>query len=501
MTIRGRQPSQCTFRNRFPESFFCSSGHTTHTEPSLVPLESWSIPSIESFTFSVLQQTHLLSIVSVIDPLLSSACPSTCRLSNTSIPLTPRTMAIQITAMNPQEAEDASLLQLLESNSFGSTNSSVSSSRNNSPRHHHRYKSYSPTHLGGRRKPNRMLLYVRNRTGSWTPRTTGNFSALAVGLVLSALIFHRTCSIYMTHRRWINAPITYMHRTCPAPQYPLLFPNAQEQYRSLLDTNAAAVETAELPNPADARWHSGLKICLTSLTDQKLPSRLQRFMRWRNFDGIMDLTRPNKETYCQKHGYHCFDGSDHHDASRPPAWSKIRAVQALLDGPEQCDWVLWMDADTVIMNSDVRIEDFLPADATQDLLVASDKGGGYNSGVFFFRNSAWSRQFLDEWWNMKDFVRPPGLSLSGDNAAMKALLKSMEDQGTFDAHVLSPPRCTFNSFAQFLTLGQSIEIMDHLTEQDWYFDSEHYHKGDFIAHIPGVDNKAECLKLLLREAR
>ena len=220
-------------------------------------------------------------------------------------------------------------------------------------------------------------------------------------------------------------------------------------------------------------------------------------MRWRNFDGILDLTWQNKQDYANKHGYFLFDGSDHMDPSRPPAWSKIKAVKYLLDY-EHCDWVMWTDADTVIMNSEVRIDDFLPADSTKDMLVGSDKGGGYNSGVFLFRNTEWSKQFLDKWWSMTDFVRPPGLSLSGDNSAMKALLGNMVD---FDDHVLSPPRCTFNSFAKFLTLGQSLQIMDHLTEQEWYLDSEHYHKGDFIAHTPGVDNKAECLKLLLQEAR
>jgi galactosyl transferase GMA12/MNN10 family len=409
-------------------------------------------------------------------------------------------MAIQITAMNPQEPEDSFLLS--ESNSFGSA-SSISANSNGgttSPKHNYK-KNYSPTaaaqnHL--RRKPSRMLLYVRNRT-----TRAGNISALAVGVLLCTLIVHRIISIIMTHRRWINAPITYMHRTCPSPSYELLFPTRTEQYPSLLTEEGedAVSSLSQLSSPPPTAPPTDLKICITSLTDQKVPSRLQRIMRWRNFDGIMDLTLSNKELYCQKHGYHFFDGSDHYDPSRPPAWSKIRAVQALLDGSERCDWVLWMDADTVIMNSNARIENFLPADPTKDLLVASDKGGGYNSGVFFFRNSDWSKQFLDEWWNMKDFVRPPGFSLSGDNNAMKALLKTLEDRGSFHDHVLSPPRCTFNSFAKFLTLGQSIEIMDHLTEQDWYFDSEHYHKGDFIAHIAGVDNKAECLKLLLREAR
>lgn len=315
-----------------------------------------------------------------------------------------------------------------------------------------------------KKKPNRTLLYFRNRVRG----PVGKASVLFAGTLLMALSMHRVVSLIMTHRKWINAPITYMHRACPAFEY------------------------EKLPPGEDAG-----KICVTTLTDHKSPSRLQRFLRWRNFDGILDLTWPNKKEYAQKHGYHLFDGSHHINSSRPPAWSKIKAVKYLLE-KEKCDWVMWTDADTVIMNPEIRIQDFLPADKTKDMLVVSDKGGGYNSGVFLFRNTAWSKEFLDVWWNMKAFVRLPGLSLSGDNNALKALLKNMKD---LNEHVLSPPRCTFNSFAKFLTLHQSLAIMDHLQEQEWYLDTEHYHKGDFIAHTPGVDNKIECLKLLLLETQ
>lgn len=315
-----------------------------------------------------------------------------------------------------------------------------------------------------RKKPNKTLVYLRNRTRA----TLGNAAGFLIGVLLIAITTHRIVSLFESHRKWINAPITYVRRPCPAIEY--------ENLREGVDAG---------------------KICITSLTDQKSPSRLQRFIRWRNFDGILDLTWPNKEAYAEKYGYHLFDGSRHIDHSRPPAWSKIKAVKYLLE-IEHCDWVMWTDADTLIMNSHVRIQDFLPADSTKDMLVGSDKGGGFNSGVFLFRNTQWSLQILDDWWNMKQFVRPPGLSLSGDNSAMKSLLKNMED---LNEHVLSPPRCTFNSFAKFLTLGQSRVAIDHLDQQSWYLDDEHYHTGDFIAHTPGVNNKIECLRLLLPEAK
>jgi galactosyl transferase GMA12/MNN10 family len=297
--------------------------------------------------------------------------------------------------------------------------------------------------------------------------------------VVLAFLIHRSVSSVRANRKWINAPITYISRPCPAVPYETM--------------NLQAMDgTAPPPH-----------ICITTLTDQASPSVWQRLLRWRNFDGILDLTWSNKQAYALQYDYFLYDGSQHIDHSRPPAWSKIKAVQYLLslttdEHTRRCDWVMWTDADTLVMNSHIRITDFLPADENKDLVVGPGKGGGYNSGVWVLRNTAWSRSFLETWWNMTDFVRPHGLSLSGDNAALNALMHRMVDR---DDHVLAPPRCTLNSFAKFLTLAQSKEALDHLEDQSWYLDDEHYHKGDFIAHTPGVDNKIACLKLLLPESQ
>jgi len=320
-----------------------------------------------------------------------------------------------------------------------------------------KHDSYYPM----KRKPSRTLLYFRNRAN------TSNVSMSMLIVVLSVLLFHRIFSLYMSHRRWINAPITYIERPCRSPHYD-----------TMQDSDAG-------------------KICITTLTDSKSTSAFQRFMRWRNFDGILELTWQNKMDYARKHGYQMFDGSELIDTSRPPAWSKILAVAHLMN-QDDCDWVMWADADTVFMNSDQKIENFLPADPTKHLLVGSDNGGGYNSGVFLLRKSEWSRQFLSDWWDMRSFVRPPGMALSGDNNAMKALLRDMPD---FQEHVLSPARCTFNSFAKFLTFSEQMTVMTNLNEQPWYNSEEYYHKGDFLAHTPGYDNKVDCLRLLLQEAR
>ena len=72
------------------------------------------------------------------------------------------------------------------------------------------------------------------------------------------------------------------------------------------------------------------------------------------------------------------------------------------------DWVLWLDADAVVLRHDMRLEQFLPdalcvdpanrCDATDIHVVASDGGQfALNSGVMLLRNHPWTRAFLRAW--------------------------------------------------------------------------------------------------------
>jgi len=321
-------------------------------------------------------------------------------------------------------------------------------------------------------KPHRAFVFLQNRIRSavYLFITRLGLSRLIALVLLFTFMVHRSISSYMSHRPLMLAPIVSVERKCPAPSYQTL-------------SNEATTKTE--------------KICLTTLTDEKSKSMATKYLGWRNFDGLLQLTWKNKADYAAKHGYYLFDESDMLDKSRPPSWSKIRATQRLLQ-EENCTWVFWLDADTVIMNSDKRIEDFLPADSTKDLLMSRDNGGGYNAGVWLVRDTAWGRDFLQTWWDMKSFVRPPGLSHSGDNAALKVLLANMKD---FDQHVLAPARCTFNSFAKVVVPSEFEDVTSDLPRQDFYLAEAYYHKGDLLAHVAGVDNKVEILKMLLAEAQ
>lgn len=119
----------------------------------------------------------------------------------------------------------------------------------------------------------------------------------------------------------------------------------------------------------------------TTLTDVKGKELKTRFIGWRNFDGILKLTWENKAntTMLQNMAIICLmNQSDQLDKSRAPSWSKILAVRRRrkvgILARRRC-------------KIRTRIADFLPADATKDLLLSPDDGGGYNGEVWLLRNT------------------------------------------------------------------------------------------------------------------
>jgi galactosyl transferase GMA12/MNN10 family len=358
---------------------------------------------------------------------------------------------------------------------------------------------------------------------------------LLVGILLVVSV-HRMLSSFAAQINWALHPLATVQRTCPAPGYPTM---SSVLAASASSTAAAAASSSSLPlssalsasvlSPSSSSATSNTAtttattiaasivdtqqgtystvsprdICITTLTDEKHKSLKTRYLGWRNFDGVLGLTWNNKVQYARKHGYRLFDESPHVDTSRPPAWSKIKAAQRLLT-EEGCQWVFWLDADTVIMNSNKKMEDFLPATTASpsntasqyDLLTTADDGGGYNSGAWIVRNSPWGLQFLDDWWNMKSFIKTTGFSKCGDNHAMKHLLGKMTAQ-EFDQHVLVPPRCTFNSFVNAVLPSQYNTVLSGLHQSHLYMNEGYYHKGDFIVHLAGYDNKIGIAKMLL----
>nr|WP_128083439.1 DUF273 domain-containing protein [Methylobacterium sp. B34] len=101
--------------------------------------------------------------------------------------------------------------------------------------------------------------------------------------------------------------------------------------------------------------------------------------------------------YCKRHDYDLLLYIAHEDdwlSTNAKHFCKIAGTRAALDiGYE---WVLFNDLDTLVSNYDISIEQWTTN--SFDLLLQKEQI--ICSCMFLFRNSNWSRQFLQRWWEL-----------------------------------------------------------------------------------------------------
>lgn len=111
----------------------------------------------------------------------------------------------------------------------------------------------------------------------------------------------------------------------------------------------------------------------------------------------MALAFPSLRDYARDHGYEIVVG-DAESFGRPPAWGKVPFLKRLL---ESYDFVVWIDADALILDGSIDLESIVPADAFQAYAITrSFEGWGSLpcTGVWAFRAGPRAQQFLDAVW-------------------------------------------------------------------------------------------------------
>ena len=90
-----------------------------------------------------------------------------------------------------------------------------------------------------------------------------------------------------------------------------------------------------------------------------------------------------------------------------PRWYKIRLLRAALEPKtgwaRDSEFLVWVDADAIVLDLGMRIEVIAAQYPLSQLIASADvRQGLINSGFFILRNSVWTRNFLDRWWNTVD---------------------------------------------------------------------------------------------------
>ncbi|KAI9844583.1 MAG: hypothetical protein M1838_002148 [Thelocarpon superellum] len=153
-------------------------------------------------------------------------------------------------------------------------------------------------------------------------------------------------------------------------------------------------------------------------------------------------------------------------------WSKLLYLQSVLvqelakPAEERLEWIMWVDADSVILNPTVDVRVFLPPLEFGDVhFLGTTDDLGLNSGIFFTRVHQWSVKMVSA--TIAVPICEPDLDLehSPDQRAMEIVL----NRTGFEEHTVYPPRTWFNAY--------------------YHDDAFQGKRGDLLVHFPAVPER------------
>ena len=173
----------------------------------------------------------------------------------------------------------------------------------------------------------------------------------------------------------------------------------------------------------------------------------------------------SKELYAEKQGYTYIQGDETFwDRNRPISWSKVPFLLSHLAKLPEGELVWLSDADVLITNLNIRMEDnvvpLLPSD--KDMLMTFDSCGHINAGNILMRNTPWLRDFWKRVYEQTDLI----YHIWWENAG---ILKLMETNESDRDHIaITNQHKRFNAYLMGLE-GQPL-----------------WEPGDFLVHFAGI---------------
>lgn len=117
---------------------------------------------------------------------------------------------------------------------------------------------------------------------------------------------------------------------------------------------------------------------------------------------LLDLMKPTVKFYAKKHGFDTVFVTRRLVKDRPVPWDKVVLIRNLL---EHYSLVIWMDADTLIVNPHQNIKNDL--DDAYDMHLCTHKGKepcNPNTGVWVVKNTERSIKLLNDIWNQTEHI-------------------------------------------------------------------------------------------------
>ncbi|KAK1074912.1 hypothetical protein LTR74_000756 [Friedmanniomyces endolithicus] len=170
-------------------------------------------------------------------------------------------------------------------------------------------------------------------------------------------------------------------------------------------------------------------------------------------------------------------------------WSKPAYILSLLlrelarPESERLEWLLWVDADTIILNPYVPIEVSLPPAGPEfddvHLIYAKD-WNGLNNGIFPIRVNRWAVDLFSAILSYR-YYRPDAPLVFRDQSAMGALIQEPH----FANHIVAAPQRWFNAYQ-----GEHNETLAPFQVR----------RGDLLVHLAGVPDREKRMGYWLDRA-
>jgi hypothetical protein len=190
------------------------------------------------------------------------------------------------------------------------------------------------------------------------------------------------------------------------------------------------------------------------------------------------------EQHDQIHGYrlHVLRQSLLDDVWSKPAYILSLILRELAKPQsDRLDWLMWVDADTIILNPYVSIETFLPPPRFDDVhLIYTNDWNGLNNGIFFVRVSRWAVDLFSAILAYR-YYRPDAPLVFRDQSAMDALMHEPK----FERNIAQAPQRWFNAYQ-----GEHNETLAPFQIR----------RGDLLVHFAGVPGREDRMGYWLDRA-
>lgn len=175
------------------------------------------------------------------------------------------------------------------------------------------------------------------------------------------------------------------------------------------------------------------------------------------------------ERHAARHGYPAYVLRKNVYPLHNGIWNKLayllHLLVAELEKPEEerTRWLMWVDADSIVVNPALSLDIFLPPKDFRDVHVLATKDmNGLNAGIFFIHVHHWSIQMIIKAISIPQHRPDIGLGF----LEQTALYRTFNDT-EFRESVIYQPRIWFNTYE-----------FHHAYEGK---------RGDFLVHMPGLE--------------